>query len=129
MIYILLNLPQILAATGAGLAAGVLFLRFVARRRVKSLRWWATAALAEAWLAAILAGALILAPAEAPRTVMALLTPVVIWAGFVLPAILVAHTTRGLALRTAGVDALHVLVVAVIQAVVLHTWGLEPPPR
>lgn len=128
MIYIWLNLVPILVATLAGLAVGALWLRLLAPPVAWNARLILTAILAEFWLAAILAGALILAPSEAPKTVMALLTPVVIWAGFVLPALLVTHAVRGLPSRTALVDCAHWLVVTFVQAAVLHAMGLVPPP-
>jgi hypothetical protein len=87
-----------------------------------------TAALAQAWLAAILAGALILAPDEAPRAAMLLLTPVVIWAGFVLPTMVATHRLRGFSLATALLDGGHWLGVMWVQALVLAAIGLVPPP-
>lgn len=128
MIYILLNLGPILAATLAGLVAGALWLKWLAPPLAWSPRLIATAVVAEFWLAAILAGALILAPSEAPKLVMALLTPIVIWAGFVLPALMVTHAVRGLPVRTALVDVGHWLLVTFVQAAVLHALGLVPPP-
>ncbi|WP_448581148.1 hypothetical protein [Thermaurantiacus sp.] len=128
MIYIALNIWPIFAATAAGLVAGLLLLRLLGT----ALPAWPRAGIAlvaEAWLAAILAGALILAPDEAPAKVMALLTPVVIWAGFVLPAIVSTHLLRGLGGRLAIADSCHWLLVMVVQAVVLDAIGLVPPPR
>lgn len=129
MIYIALNLWPILLATATGLVAGIAFLRLAGTGLSARPGVWLALVLAEAWLAAILAGALILAPDEAPAMVMALLTPVVIWAGFVLPAIAATHLGRGLGGRLAMVDAAHWLVVMLVQAVVLDSMGLVPPPR
>ena len=83
MIYILQNFFPIFLATLAGLAIGLVWLR------VSSilLPGWPTlvlAGVAEFWLAAILAGALILAPPEAGEWTMALGSAFVIWIGFVL---------------------------------------------
>lgn len=129
MIYIWLNIWPILAATLAGLVAGAIWWRLLAPPARWSLRLMLTAIVAEFWLAAILAGALILAPSsEAPRTVMALLTPVVIWAGFVLPAMLVTHAARGLSFRLALIDVGHWLFVTFVQALVLHSIGLVVLP-
>lgn len=127
MIYILLNAGPILLGTLAGLAAGLLFLRLFGTPLPRA-PVLAVLALAEAWLAAILAGALILAPDEAPPLVMALLTPVVIWAGFVLPAVAATHVLRGSG-RRALLDPLHWLVVMLVQAAVFVAVGLVPPPR
>ena len=85
------------------------------------------AALAEFWLAAILAGALILAPPEAPPLAMAAATPLVIWAGFVLPTIAVTSRYRGQGARTVAVDCLHWLAVMLVQALVLRAIGLVAP--
>jgi hypothetical protein len=128
VIYIALNIWPILAATAAGLVAGLL-LRLLGSGLPARPGVWLALVVAEAWLAAILAGALILAPDEAPAKVMALLTPVVIWAGFVLPAIVATHLLRGLGGRSAITDALHWLLVMLVQAVVLDSIGLVPPPR
>ncbi len=129
MIYILLNALPILAATLAGLAAGHGLLRLAGTPLPLRPPVLVVLALAQAWLAAILAGALILAPDEAPRKVMALLTPVVIWAGFVLPAVGATHVLRGAGGRLALTDALFWLAVMLVQAVVLDAMGLVPPPR
>lgn len=129
MIYILLNALPILVATIAGLAAGLAFLRLLGSAVPVRPGVLPVLVLAETWLAAILAGALILAPDEAPARVMALLTPVVIWAGFVLPSLSATHLLRGLGSRLAATDAAHWLVVMLVQAVVLDSIGLVPPPR
>lgn len=129
MIYIVLNGMPILAATLAGLVAGLAFLRLLGTALPTRPSVLLALVLAQAWLAAILAGALILAPDEAPARVMALLTPIVIWAGFVLPALSASHLLRGLGSRLAATDAAHWLVVMLVQAVVLDSIGLVPPPR
>lgn len=85
------------------------------------------AVLAESWLAAILAGALILAPPEAPPLAMAIATPLVIWAGFVLPALAVTGSYRGHGARTVALDCLHWLAVMFTQALVLRAIGLVAP--
>jgi hypothetical protein len=128
MIYVALNIAPILVAALAGLVAGGLWWRMVAPVRW-SPRLMATAVAAEIWLSAILAGALILAPREADRRVMVLMTSVVIWIGFVVPALLATHAARRLSWRLALADCGHWLVVMLVQAVVLEAWGLVPPPR
>ncbi len=85
--------------------------------------------LAQLWLCAILAGALILAPAEAPRPVMAAATPAVIWAGFVLPSVTATLVLRGVGAGRALSDAALWLVASLLQALVLEVSGLVPPPR
>ena len=124
MIYIVDNALPILLATLAGLTAGALF-HPAARRRPG---WWVTAFVAEFWFASILAGALILAPPKADRWVMAIGTAVVIWAGFVAPALVVTLRARGVPVRGVFGDAGHWLAVMVVEAVVLHAIGLVAPP-
>lgn len=129
MIYIWLNIVPILLATAAGLLVAVIFWRSsgVAIRPTPGLV--ATALLAHGWLAAILAGALILAPPQAPPLVMAFLTPVVIWAGFSLPLLLLSFSVRGSGLGTGLSESLQWLLVMLAQTLVLTLIGLVPPPR
>ncbi len=127
MIYILLNALPILVATIAGLAIGVLWLR------LSGLPWpgvgqAAAAFVAEAWFAAILAGALILAPAKAGVWTMAIGSAVVIWIGFVVPVLVVSLGARRVGVRGVALSAAHWLVVMVVQAIVLKAIGLVPPP-
>ena len=127
MIYILLNLGPIAAATLLGLAIGLVWLRASGML----LPGWAAlagAALAEFWLAAILAGALILAPPEAGAWVMAVGSAVVIWIGFVVPVLWVTFMAHGMAPRQTVSAALHWLAVMLGQAVLMQGIGLVPPP-
>ncbi len=123
MIYIVDNAVPILLATLAAIAVGLAFYP-----ALRSVRGSLPVFVAEFWFAAILAGALILAPAKAEPWVMAVGTAVVIWIGFVVPALVV--TLRARAVTAAGVtrDAAHWLVVMVVEAVVLHAIGLTAPP-
>lgn len=123
MIYIQLNAVPILVATLAGLLAGYLVLR-----RRQSIGFWLTAFAAEAWFAAILAGALILAPPKAAPWIMAIGSAVVIWIGFVVPATIVTMRQRNIAWRAVAGDCAAWLAVMVVQALVLKTMGLVPPP-
>lgn len=135
MIYILTNAYPILAATLAGLVFGVGYYFLVDRAAVKSSSdglakltvSGASALIAEAWLASILAGALILAQPEAGRWTMAIGSALVIWIGFIVPVLLVTHRTRALSARAALTDCGHWLGVIVIQALVLETIGLQLP--
>lgn len=129
MIYILLNLANILAATVLGLVMGAIHHWLIGReRRQMSPGMLAVAVLAHFWLASILAGALILAPPKADPWVMAVGSAVVIWAGFVLPVLAVSLSYRSIARGTVIIDCLHWLIVMVAQAVLMKTWGLVPPP-
>ena len=127
MIYIVLNAVPILMATAAGLLIGALYLRLVGLSR-RGLGLLVTAALAQAWFAAILAGALILAPAKAGHWTMAIGSAIVIWAGFVVPVSIVTLRARGYGWSAAVMDCLYWLVVMLVQALVLKSIGLVPPP-
>lgn len=130
MDYILLNAGAILIAAAAGLAAGLTFWAAFGRTgRPFGARALITAALAETWLCAILAGALILAPPRGGAWTMGLGSALVIWLGFVAPALAATHAYRGLPARAAGVDALRWLIVMLVQAAVLILIGLTPPGR
>ena len=122
MQYILINIGPIAAATLVALA--ILFLGF--RSRLKGLTF-AAATLALFWLAAILAGALILAPVEAGPWTVALGTAFIIWIGFVLPALWLALTLRGVPWSSSLADAAWWLVLMLAQSVVLHGIGLTKP--
>ncbi len=123
MIYILNNAMPILLATLVGLLVGAAI--YPGLRRPARL---AVAFVAEFWFAAILAGALILAPPKAGAWVMAVGTAVVIWIGFVAPALVVTLRARGVAAGATLRDAGHWLLVMVAEAVVLHSVGLTAPP-
>ncbi len=125
MIYIALNAVPILAATLVGLLIGLAYRAVAVGPGAPGLL--AVAAIAEAWLAAILAGALILAPVKAGGWTVALGTAFIIWVGFVMPTLVVTYRARGLAWREVGGDCGHWLVVMLAQAAVLHAVGLRHP--
>ncbi|WP_029415823.1 hypothetical protein [Brevundimonas bacteroides] len=133
MIYIVMNALPIAAATGCGLAAGLLVRWLLGRMgggAGPALKPSVIVAivLAQAWLCAILAGALILAPSEAGEWTMAIGSAVVIWIGFVVPATIVNHAHRGGTAGAMTTDSLSWLAIMVVQAVVLNSIGLVPPP-
>lgn len=127
MIYIVLNAVQITLAMLAGLAVGFAWHRAVGHGRLTP-GTVLLAAVAGFWLAAILAGALILAPKQADPWVMAIGSGVVIWAGFVVPSLALTLRYRAHPWRVVAADLAHWLLVMVAQAVVLHALGLTPPP-
>lgn len=131
MIYIVPNALPILVATLAGLVVGATYRRLASRGTAGRVDWGfvALAFAAEYWLAAILAGALLLAPPRADATVMAIGSAVVIWLGFIVPAVVVTLRYHGVAARTIALDCAHWLGVLVVQAVVLHAIGLTLPPQ
>ena len=128
MSYIVTNALAILLATCAGLAIGLAY-QMIPRKRVggSPIGLFITAFIAEYWLAAILAGALILAPPQADPWVMAIASAVVIWIGFVVPVLAVTHVFRGLTASAIMLDCAHWLIVMVVQAAVLHAFGLVHP--
>jgi hypothetical protein len=126
MIYILINLGPIAAATLLGLLIGLVWLRLAGMR----LRGWKpllAAMLAEFWFASILAGALILAPSTADAWVMAIGSAVLIWAGFVLPVLVVTFIPYRLSARQTLGSALHWLVLMLAQATLMQAIGLSHP--
>ena len=131
MVYILVNIRAIALATAGGLLVGVLYklIGGGATGAPASLALVVTAVLAEFWLASILAGALILAPPRAGPWVMALGSAVVIWIGFVLPALLTTALSRGLSFGAGLADCGQWLVAMVVEAAVLHVVGLTKPPE
>ncbi len=127
MIYILLNAGPILAATLAGLVIGLAYHRLAGLPRA-GMGLLATTAVAQAWFAAILAGALILAPAKAGDWTMAIGSAVVIWIGFVVPVCVVTLRARAVSAGAVVLDCLYWLAVMVTQAIILKSIGLVPPP-
>jgi hypothetical protein len=127
MIYIVLNFLPILLATLAGLciSAAVYRARFSGAGRIAL---FLTALVGEFWLCSILAGALILAPPKASAWTMALGSAFVIWLGFVAPALIVTQRARAQSWALVGTDCAHWLVVMLVQALVLKSIGLIPPP-
>jgi hypothetical protein len=127
VIYILLNIGAIAAATLLGLGIGGAWLAAMRLPR-PGAGVLAGTALAEFWLAAILAGALILAPREAGAWVMAVGSAVVIWIGFVVPVLWVTLTAYGLGKGRIMAAMAYWLVVMIAQAAIMQTIGLVPPP-
>lgn len=127
MVYILLNIGAIAAATLLGLVIGWLWLLAACLPRPG----WGTIAgivVAEFWLAAILAGALILAPREAGAWVMAVGSALIIWVGFVMPVVWVTFAAHGMGIGQRVSAMLHWLAVMLGQAILMQWIGLAPPP-
>ena len=127
MIYILVNIWPIAAATLLGLVIGWVWLAALRLPRPEAAGL-VSIALAKFWLAAILAGALILAPSEASAWVMALGSAIVIWIGFVVPVLWVTLTGYGLSKGRIVAAMLHWLAVMLAQAALMQGMGLLPPP-
>ncbi|MEM0929590.1 MAG: DUF1761 domain-containing protein [Pseudomonadota bacterium] len=143
MIYIVINGLPILAAAAAAFVFGAIYYGVLGRP------WMAAAGLseddikgpsgrpspwpfvisflAEIWIAAIIAGALILAPPEAGAWTMAFGTAFILWIGFVLPVMLVNHRYEGRPLALTIINSGHWLGVFMVQVSVLQAIGLQPP--
>ncbi|MCG6119704.1 MAG: hypothetical protein MEP44_03565 [Blastomonas sp.] len=126
MIYIWLNIVPILAATLAGLGIGAVWARISGLRVTAGIAL--SAFVAEFWLTAILAGAVILAPDQAPPWTMALGSAFIIWIGFVLPALVVTLGVGKAGARAIASAAGYWLVTMLVQAALLQAMGLVPPP-
>lgn len=127
MSYIVSNLLPIIAATVAGLLIGIVWLR-LSPTLLPGMQTLVLAGIAEFWLAAILAGALILTPAQADAWAIAIGTALVIWAGFVLPVLAVTFHVYRFARSSMISAAAHWLVVMLAQASVMQAIGLIAPP-
>lgn len=122
MSYILTNALPILAAGLVGTA----LIAALWRGRTTTPILLATFALLS-WLAAILAGALILAPVTAGVWTVALGSAFIIWIGFVLPTVAVSLVTRGVGWPRALTEAATWLAIMLAQAAVLRAIGVVGP--
>ena len=126
MIYILLNIGPITAATLASLVLGAATIRLLRMNRPSALQL-AIAVLAHFWLAAILAGALILAPVTAGVWIVTFGTAIIIWCGFVLPVCLATLPLFDLGWKNTALAAGYWLIAMVVQAAILRIIGLTAP--
>ena len=127
--YILINLLPILAASAAGFVLTALCVSVSPTFRAaaagpRGTAIVAAAALLQVWLCAILAGALILAPVQAGRWTVALGSAIIIWIGFIMPALVVTETARGRSFTSAAGDSLFWLALMLTQAAVLRLFQL-----
>lgn len=136
--YIVANFLPILAATVAAFLFGAVWYRLLAKPWTRAARLDGTelrpspalfliVLLCEFWIAAILAGALILAPVEAGGWTVALGSAAIIWIGFVLPVIAVNHRYQQLPWTLTAIDAGHWLGAMLLMATVLRAIGVEGP--
>ena len=123
MIYIVINAFPIVVAALAAVGMGALWYR-----RAVPISTLITVIPAHVWLGAILAGALILAPPKGGVWTMTIGSAVVIWAGFVAPALVASYRIRAIAWRTVAIDAGYWLAAMVLQAAIVRMIGLTPPP-
>jgi hypothetical protein len=130
MIYIVMNAFAIVVATVFGLAFGAAYhqaTRGTRPRTTVSLGTIATIFLAQLWLCAILAGALILAPPKGSVWTMTLGSAFIIWIGFVAPTVIASYRYRAITMRIALVDCGQWLGIMLVQAVILRLIGLVAP--
>jgi hypothetical protein len=130
LVYILLNVVPIGLAALLGLLVGAGWTQVAGAGQAgpPSLALTLGAFVALFWLASILAGALILAPPQAGEWTMAIGSAVVIWVGFVLPALAVTLAYRRVPGGAIALDCAYWLVVMLLQAVLMKAYGLVPPP-
>ena len=142
MHYIVDNIVPILAATIAAFVFGGLYYRVLrapylaalgsnavrAERRPGALHYLGIF-VAEFWMAAILAGAVILAPTDqgAGPWTMALGSAFIIWVGFVLPVLLVSYRIAGQRNQLIAIDAAHWLIAMLIMAATVRAIGVTAP--
>ncbi|MCG2842223.1 hypothetical protein L6Q21_14695 [Sandaracinobacter sp. RS1-74] len=86
------------------------------------------AMIAQFWLAAVLAGALLMGPPSSEPWISMLMTVVVIWVGLIVPPLMVTLRFRGHSGPMAAADSLHWLLVLLVQAAVMQSLGLVRPP-
>ncbi len=128
MVYIIHNAAPILAAAATAWVFGLAWYALpFDSGRTRSAGVLTIDALAKGWIAAILAGALILAPVEADIWTVALGSAFIIWIGFVLPAIAASYTRRALSWRSMVADAAHWLIAMLLMAAIMRVIGVEPP--
>jgi len=119
MRYIWLNaVPIVLAGLAGWLPLALLWRRAAVRLAPP---------VALVWIAAIFAGALIIAPVPADPWVVAIVTAVILWGGFIFPALLATSPARGVSWRDTLLDAGGWLLALMLQAVVLRMFTLVAP--
>jgi hypothetical protein len=123
MIYIIINGLAISIAAFIGLTIALLWYRKRPSPTALLTLW-----LANLWLAAILAGALILAPPKGSVWTMTIGSAVVIWAGFVAPAIAGSYQIRRMSFGKIAADSGYWLVTMVAQSILMRLIGLTAPP-
>jgi len=123
MIYIVTNAVPILLAGLAGAA----LIAALWRSRDGGIGLLIATLAGSLWLAAILAGALILAPVDAQRWTIAVGSAFIIWVGFVLPTLVATLRSRGVGWLAALADAGPWLAAMLLQAAVLQLVGLIRP--
>jgi hypothetical protein len=133
MNYICLNILPIFVAAVAGFLFSVSYYRMArhtpVRKPVNAL-FLTIVFIVEFWIAAILAGALILSPQDqAGPWVMAIGTAVILWIGFVFPAIIVDTLLQSEAKKRILLQGLHWLGVLLIMAMVTQYIGVEAPKQ
>ncbi|MGB7404557.1 MAG: DUF1761 domain-containing protein [Pacificimonas sp.] len=141
MIYIIENIWAILAAAVASFIFGAIWYGALGKPwmaaagltedRIKGADGktsplpFVIAFLMEFWMAAILAGALILAPVTAGVWTVAFGTALILWIGFVLPTLIVNHRYQMRPWSLTVIDGGHWLGVLMVMAATLRLVGVS----
>lgn len=126
--YINHNLAPILVATVFGLLVGLGHFLLSKPGERPRLDFLILATIAQFWLAAVLAGALLMAPPSGRPWVSMLVTVFIIWVGLIVPPLMVTLRFRGHPGPMAAADSLHWLLVLLVQASIMLSLGLSQPP-
>ncbi len=118
----------ILAATVFGLLVGLGHFLLSKPGEKLNIGFLALTAVAQFWVATVLAGALLLAPRTGQPWITMLTVAVVAWVGFIVPPLMVTLRFRGHPGPMAAADSLHWLLVLVVQGTVMQALGLMPVP-
>ncbi len=86
------------------------------------------AAIAQFWLASVLAGALLMAPRTGQPWPAMLMLVFIIWVGIVVPPLMVTLRFRGHSGPMAAADSVHWLLVLLVQGSIMMSLGLKMPP-
>ncbi|MEL6289579.1 MAG: hypothetical protein AAFQ35_12475 [Pseudomonadota bacterium] len=123
MIYVVLNAVPILLAAAVSWGITAAF-----EPRARTIWPGAVIFAAFAWMAAITAGALIVAPPQAGEWTMAIMTGVVLAIGFFIPARIIDDRNRAASWVASLLGGVRWLAVLLAQVLVMKTYGLVPPP-
>lgn len=126
MEYVSQNLIVILTAASAGLLVSLLHMTLSKPDTALRVSFLAFAAFAQFWLAAVLAGALLLV-AETDRSWTEMIVSVfTIWIGLIVPPLMTTLRFRDAGGPMVAADSLHWLVVLMVQGSIMQFFGLLP---
>lgn len=117
-----------MAATAFGLLVGLGHFLLSKPGERPRLDFLILVAIAQFWLATVLAGALLLGPPTGRPWLAMLSTVFIIWVGFIVPPLMVTLRFRNHPGPLAAADSVHWLLVLLVQASVMMSLGLNQPP-